>query len=329
MLNQYWTLTLLINNFVLLEAFKNDIWKTVEQICVCIFYFWWLFCLFHDNSRWRGRPEPDLNPAVDVLMRVNYSIPSWEIRLFPRITCCFSWTLLRLTHVTVYSTALRKTTPHPFSLYHCINRQGNTWLSQQCWVHSLSYFHLCVSFSYSVPAPEKKGSMQHSKIVLSAWDRAAFGFIKNLFREGKLHRLFIWFGFLNEIFKEPLPSFPTDTVLTFRKSFTGLLWLVFNSIRPKRPDFHTVQELNVLRVDVLLPIIFDLSMSVCFSGNMTFKQPFSLVLVECLYARGRDCVFALCGFPPAVEGSPRPPSPSSQPAEREGATQSHFYLIYG
>lgn len=105
--------------------------------------------------------------------------------------------LLRLNHVTVYSTALRKTTPHPFSLYHCINRQGNTWLSQQCWVHSLSYFHLCVSFSYSVPAPEKKGSMQHSKIVLSAWDRAAFGFIKNLFREGKLHRLFIWFGFLN------------------------------------------------------------------------------------------------------------------------------------
>lgn len=62
-----------------------------------------------------------------------------------------------------------------------------------------------------------------------------------------------------------------------------------------------------------LPIIFDQRKCVCFSGRMTFVRLFLLVLVERLY----EHVFALCGFPPAVEGLSQPPPPSLHPAKRE------------
>lgn len=59
---------------------------------------------------------------------------------------------------------------------------------------------------------------------------------------------------------------------------------------------------------------------------MIFKRLFLLVLVERLCERGRD-VFALCGFPPAVEGLPQPPSPSLQPAEREGDGEKEQFIF--
>lgn len=80
---------------------------------------------------------------------------SWEISLSPCITCRFtqSSSLTARSRHRVFNCSV-KTTPHPFSLYQCIDSQGNSWLSPQCCAHSLSCFPLCISFSYSVPTLE-------------------------------------------------------------------------------------------------------------------------------------------------------------------------------
>ncbi len=64
-----------------------------------------------------------------------------------------------------------------------------------------------------------------------------------------------------------------------------------------------------------------------FQGARPLKWLFLLILVECLCVTGRGPVFALCGFPPAVEGLPQHPLPSLQPAEWAGDEEKEQLLF--
>lgn len=82
---------------------------------------------------------------------------SWEMSLSPCVTCWFTQlsSLTAQSRHRVFNCSVN-TTPHPFSLYQCINSQGNTWLSPQCCVRPLSHFPRWVSLSSSVQHQEQE-----------------------------------------------------------------------------------------------------------------------------------------------------------------------------
>lgn len=108
-------------------------------------------------------------------------------------------------------------------------------------------------------------------------------------------------------------------------SFFSLLWLDLIAWfqKARLSDIHVYVWTSILSWPG--PIISDLRMcALCaFRGPWLSCDYFSWFwssIASCwvVFVRGRDSVFALCGFPPAVEGLPQPLSPPSlQPAKLE------------